>query len=224
MEQAGPKPETIKLVSPNGTKFRWSYYVTPDEYKGVRKWKGELLIPVGSQMKNEQGKLVEATNFMVQKLEQLLEGWKASLKEAFPDRKFTLTKSQKTGEPSFPWSFEEEYLVVRVSKKASGINPNTGQPYNNTPVAFYNNDLQLMNDEERQKLEKIDPETTGQMSFLAKGYDAGGNGVGIKCIPLSICFRNIVPFTGGGASDLETAEPARVSDYQEQATATAADF
>ena len=130
MEQAGPKPETIKLVSPNGTKFRWSYYVTPDEYKGVRKWKGELLIPVGSQMKNEQGKLVEATNFMVQKLEQLLEGWKASLKEAFPDRKFTLTKSQKTGEPSFPWSFEEEYLVVRVSKKASGINPNTGQPYN----------------------------------------------------------------------------------------------
>ena len=116
MEQAGPKPETIKLVSPNGTKFRWSYYVTPDEYKGVRKWKGELLIPVGSQMKNEQGKLVEATNFMVQKLEQLLEGWKASLKEAFPDRKFTLTKSQKTGEPSFPWSFEEEYLVVRVSK------------------------------------------------------------------------------------------------------------
>ena len=45
MEQAGPKPETIKLVSPNGTKFRWSYYVTPDEYKGVRKWKGELLIP-----------------------------------------------------------------------------------------------------------------------------------------------------------------------------------
>ena len=53
MEQAGPKPETIKLVSPNGTKFRWSYYVTPDEYKGVRKWKGELLIPVGSQMKNE---------------------------------------------------------------------------------------------------------------------------------------------------------------------------
>ena len=182
MEQAGPKPETIKLVSPNGTKFRWSYYVTPDEYKGVRKWKGELLIPVGSQMKNEQGKLVEATNFMVQKLEQLLEGWKASLKEAFPDRKFTLTKSQKTGEPSFPWSFEEEYLVVRVSKKASGINPNTGQPYNNTPVAFYNNDLQLMNDEERQKLEKIDPETTGQMSFLAKGYDAGGNGVCIKCI------------------------------------------
>ena len=223
MEQAGPKPETIKLVSPNGTKFRWSYYVTPDEYKGVRKWKGELLIPVGSQMKNEQGKLVEATNFMVQKLEQLLDGWKAALKEAFPDRRFTLTKSQKTGEPSFPWSFEEEYLVVKVSKKASGINPNTGQPYNNTPVAFYNNDLQLMNDEERQKLEKIDPETTGQMSFLAKGYDAGGNGVGIKCIPLSICFRNIVPFTGGGASDFETAEPASYEE-ETQTTATAADF
>tara|TARA_R100000315_G_scaffold23502_1_gene8746 strand:+ start:680 stop:1342 length:663 start_codon:yes stop_codon:yes gene_type:complete len=216
------KPETIKLVSPNGTRFRWSYYVTPDEYKGVRKWKGDIIIPVGTQMKDDKGELVEATQFMVDQLEQLLERWKGALKEAYPDRKFTLTKSLKTGEPSFPWSFEEDGLVIRVSKKASGVNPNTGQPYNNTPVAFYTNDLRLMGEEERQKLEKIDPETTGQMSFLAKGYDAGGNGVGIKCIPLSICFRNIVPFTGGGASDFEAEAP---SSYEEKVpTSTAADF
>ena len=216
------KPETIKLVSPNGTRFRWSYYVTPDEYKGVRKWKGDIIIPVGTQMKDDKGELVEATQFIVDQLEQLLERWKGALKEAYPDRKFTLTKSLKTGEPSFPWSFEEDGLVIRVSKKASGVNPNTGQPYNNTPVAFYTNDLRLMGDEERQKLEKIDPETTGQMSFLAKGYDAGGNGVGIKCIPLSICFRNIVPFTGGGASDFEAEAP---SSYEEKVpTSTAADF
>tara|TARA_R100000781_G_scaffold8208_3_gene7565 strand:- start:95 stop:757 length:663 start_codon:yes stop_codon:yes gene_type:complete len=216
------KPETIKLVSPNGTRFRWSYYVTPDEYKGVRKWKGDIIIPVGTQMKDDKGELVEATQFMVDQLEQLLERWKGALKEAYPDRKFTLTKSLKTGEPSFPWSFEEDGLVIRVSKKASGVNPNTGQPYNNTPVAFYTNDLRLMGEDERQKLEKIDPETTGQMSFLAKGYDAGGNGVGIKCIPLSICFRNIVPFTGGGASDFEAEAP---SSYEEKVpTPTAADF
>jgi|TARA_R100000149_G_C5863953_1_gene129144 hypothetical protein len=216
------KPETIKLVSPNGTRFRWSYYVTPDEYKGVRKWKGDIIIPVGTQMKDDKGELVEATQFIVDQLEQLLERWKGALKEAYPDRKFTLTKSLKTGEPSFPWSFEEDGLVIRVSKKASGVNPNTGQPYNNTPVAFYTNDLRLMGEEERQKLEKIDPETTGQMSFLAKGYDAGGNGVGIKCIPLSICFRNIVPFTGGGASDFEAEAP---SSYEEKVpTPTAADF
>ena len=216
------KPETIKLVSPNGTRFRWSYYVTPDEYKGVRKWKGDIIIPVGTQMRTEKGEVVEATEFMVDQLEQLLERWKGALKEAYPDRKFTLTKSLKTGEPSFPWSFEEDGLVIRVSKKASGVNPNTGQPYNNTPVAFYTNDLRLMGEEERQKLEKIDPETTGQMSFLAKGYDAGGNGVGIKCIPLSICFRNIVPFTGGGASDFEAEAP---SSYEEKVpTSTAADF
>ena len=216
------KPETIKLVSPNGTRFRWSYYVTPDEYKGVRKWKGDIIIPVGTQMKDDKGELVEATQFMVDQLEQLLERWKGALKEAYPDRKFTLTKSLKTGEPSFPWSFEEDGLVIRVSKKASGVNPNTGQPYNNTPVAFYTSDLKLMGEEQRQKLEKIDPETTGQMSFLAKGYDAGGNGVGIKCSPLSICFRNIVPFTGGGASDFEAEAP---SSYEEKVpTPTAADF
>ena len=138
------KPETIKLVSPDGTRFRWSYYVTPDEYKGVRKWKGEIIIPVGTQMRTEKGETVEATQFMAEQLEQLLERWKAALKEAYPDRKFTLTKSQKTGEPSFPWSFEEDGLVIRVSKKASGVNPTTGQPYNNTPVAFYTNELKLM--------------------------------------------------------------------------------
>ena len=80
-----------------------------------------------------------------------------------------------------------------------------------------------MNDDERQQLNKIDPETIGQMSFLAKGYDAGGNGVGIKCIPLSICFRKIVQFTGARPDDYETAEP---SSYEEEAkaTPTAADF
>ena len=223
MDKGTPKAETIKLVSPNPTRFRWSYYVTPDEYKGVRKWKGEILIPVGSQMKNEQGKLVEATQFIVDKLEQLLEDWKSTLKSFYHDRKFTLTKSQKTGEPSFPWSFEEDNLVIRVSKKASGINPNTGQPYNNTPVAFYTDDLRLMNDDERQQLNKIDPETIGQMSFLAKGYDAGGNGVGIKCIPLSICFRKIVQFTGARPDDYETAEPSSFEE-EAKATPTAADF
>ena len=96
----------------------------------------------------------------------------------------------------------------------------------NTPVTFYKHDVKsgqnvLMNQDERQTMDKISPETTGQIAFLASGYDAGGNGVGIRCLPLSICFRDIVPWQGGGASDFETAEPA---SYEEQTTATAADF
>ena len=96
----------------------------------------------------------------------------------------------------------------------------------NTPVTFYKHDAKsgqnvLMNQDERQEMDKISPETTGQIAFLASGYDAGGNGVGIRCLPLSICFRDIVPWQGGGASDFETAEPA---SYEEQTTATAADF
>ena len=48
MEQI--KSETIKIVTPVGTRFRYSWLVTPDEYKGVEKWKTEAIIPVGTKV------------------------------------------------------------------------------------------------------------------------------------------------------------------------------
>ena len=207
MEQI--KSETIKIVTPVGTRFRYSWLVTPDEYKGVEKWKTEAIIPVG-----------EASQQIAQQLEDLIEGWKAQLKAAFPKREFTLTKSQKTGQPSFPWSFEEEGLIIRLKKNVRGVKGNL------TPITMFKHDPAtgqnlLMTEEQRAEMDKISPETTGQISFLASGYDAGANGVGIKCMPLSICFREIVPFSGG-ASDFETTEPA---SYEEKETvSTGADF
>jgi len=207
MEQI--KSETIKIVTPVGTRFRYSWLVTPDEYKGVEKWKTEAIIPVG-----------EASQQIAQQLEDLIEGWKAQLKAAFPKREFTLTKSQKTGKPSFPWSFEDEGLIIRLKKNVRGVKGNL------TPITMFKHDPAtgqnlLMTEEQRAEMDKISPETTGQISFLASGYDAGANGVGIKCMPLSICFREIVPFSGG-ASDFETTEPA---SYEEKETvSTGADF
>ena len=207
MEQI--KSETIKIVTPVGTRFRYSWLVTPDEYKGVEKWKTEAIIPVG-----------EASQQIAQQLEDLIEAWKAQLKAAFPKREFTLTKSQKTGKPSFPWSFEDEGLIIRLKKNVRGVKGNL------TPITMFKHDPAtgqnlLMTEEQRAEMDKISPETTGQISFLAAGYDAGANGVGIKCMPLSICFREIVPFSGG-ASDFETTEPA---SYEEKETvSTGADF
>ena len=207
MEQI--KSETIKIVTPVGTRFRYSWLVTPDEYKGVEKWKTEAIIPIG-----------EASQKIAQQLEDLIEGWKAQLKAAFPKREFTLTKSQKTGKPSFPWSFEDEGLIIRLKKNVRGVKGNL------TPITMFKHDPMtgqnlLMTEEQRAEMDKISPETTGQISFLASGYDAGANGVGIKCMPLSICFREIVPFSGG-ASDFETTEPA---SYEEKETvSTGADF
>ena len=207
MEQI--KSETIKIVTPVGTRFRYSWLVTPDEYKGVEKWKTEAIIPIG-----------EASQKIAQQLEDLIEGWKAQLKAAFPKREFTLTKSQKTGKPSFPWSFEDEGLIIRLKKNVRGAKGN------NTPITMFKHDPMtgqnlLMTEEQRAEMDKISPETTGQICFLASGYDAGANGVGIKCMPLSICFREIVPFSGG-ASDFETTEPA---SYEEKETvSTGADF
>lgn len=201
--------ETIKIVTPVGTRFRYSWLVTPDEYKGVEKWKTEAIIPVG-----------EASQKIAQQLEDLIEGWKAQLKAAFPKREFTLTKSQKTGKPSFPWSFEDEGLIIRLKKNVVGkkgkLSPIT--MFKHDPVTGQN---LLMTEEQRAEMDKISPDTTGQISFLASGYDAGANGVGIKCMPLSICFRDIVPFNGG-ANDFETTEPA---SYEEKETvSTGADF
>ena len=209
MEQI--KSETIKIVTPVGTRFRYSWLVTPDEYKGVEKWKTEAIIPIG-----------EASQKIAQQLEDLIEGWKAQLKAAFPKREFTLTKSQKTGKPSFPWSFEDEGLIIRLKKNV------VGKKGKLSPITMFKHDPAtgqnlLMTEEQRHEMDKISPETTGQISFLASGYDAGANGVGIKCMPLSICFREIVPFNGG-ASDFETTEPASYEEKETVGLPTGADF
>ena len=209
MEQI--KSETIKIVTPVGTRFRYSWLVTPDEYKGVEKCKTEAIVPVG-----------EASQKIAQQLEDLIEGWKAQLKAAFPKREFTLTKSQKTGKPSFPFSFEDEGLIIRLKKNVMGVKGK------NSPITMFKHDPMtgqnlLMTEEQRHEMDKISPETTGQISFLASGYDAGANGVGIKCMPLSICFREIVPFNGG-ASDFETTEPASYEEKETVGLPTGADF
>ena len=214
------KSEQIKIVTPVGTRFRYSYLVTPDEYMGVEKWKTEAMIPVGTKVKvgNEEH---EATSYIANQLENLLEGWKSQLKAAYPTRTFTLTKNKNTGEPTFPWTFEDDFLILKLKKNVKGLKGN------NQPIQLFKHDPAsgqnlLMSEAERQTMNKISPETTGQAAMLASGYDAQGNGVGIKLFPISFCFRDIVPWTGGGADDFDTTEP---SSYEEKTpTATAADF
>lgn len=213
------KPETIKIVTPHAN-FRYSYYVTPDEFKGIKKYKGEVLIKKGVMMKDDKGRDVDAVEHIVEQLEGLLDRWKAALKEAYPSRTFTLTKN-KFGEPSFPWSFEDDNLVIKVSKKAGGIKQN-GDVWTNPPVTFWANEdpLRLMTDEEKKDYEKISPETVGQMSMKCQGYDAGANGVGIRCQPIQIVVRKFVPWTGSGGNDFEV----EATSQEEKATTTAADF
>ena len=213
------KAETIKIVTPNPTNFRYSYLVTPDEYKGIKKYKAECLIKKGTMMKDDKGREVDAVEYIFEQLEGLLERWKVSLKEYYPDRKFSLTKN-KHGEPSLPYFLEDDYLVIRTSKKAGGVKQN-GEVWTNPPVTFWANEdpLRLMNDEEKQQYEKISPMTEGQMSMKCSGYDAGANGVGIRCQPLQVIVRKHVEWTG--SPDFEAA----TSNYEEKSTASsAADF
>ena len=213
------KAETIKIVTPNPTNFRYSYLVTPDEYKGIKKYKAESLIKKGTMMKDDKGKEVDAVEYIFEQLEGLLERWKASLKEYYPDRKFSLTKN-KHGEPSLPYFLEDDCLVIRTSKKAGGVKQN-GEVWTNPPVTFWANEdpLRLMTEEEKQQYEKISPMTEGQMSMKCSGYDAGANGVGIRCQPLQVIVRKHVEWTG--SPDFEAA----TSNYEEKSTASsAADF
>ena len=213
------KAETIKIVTPNPTNFRYSYLVTPDEYKGIKKYKAECLIKKGTMMKDDKGKEVDAVEYIFEQLEGLLERWKVSLKEYYPDRKFSLTKN-KHGEPSLPYFLEDDCLVIRTSKKAGGVKQN-GEVWTNPPVTFWANEdpLRLMTEEEKQQYEKISPMTEGQMSMKFSGYDAGANGVGIRCQPLQVIVRKHVEWTG--SPDFEAA----TSNYEEKSTASsAADF
>ena len=61
---------------------------------------------------------------------------------------------------------------------------------NNQPITLYKHDPAsgqnlMMSEDERKTMDKISPETTGQAAMLASGYDAQGNGVGIKLFPIS---------------------------------------
>ena len=93
------KSEQIKIVTPVGTRFRYSWLVTPDEYMGVEKWKTEAMIPVGTIVKvKEDGKEVEheATSYIANQLENLLEGWKSQLKAAYPQQEHSLLQRTRT--------------------------------------------------------------------------------------------------------------------------------
>ena len=203
------KSETIKIVTPNPTNFRWSHLVVPDEYKGVKRYKAECLIKKGVMMKDSMGREVDAVEHIYSQLEELLENWKVSLKEYYPDRKFSLTKN-KHGEPSLPYYLEDDYLVIRASKKASGVKQN-GDIWENPPVAFFNNDLTLMTEDQKNNYKKISPMTEGQMSMRCSGYDAGANGVGIRCQPIQMIIRKHVEWTG--TPDFEAEAP---SSYEEK--------
>ena len=69
-----------------------------------------------------------------------------------------------------------------------------------------------MTDEEKEQYEKISPMTEGQMSMKCSGYDAGANGVGIRCQPLQVIVRKHVEWTG--SPDFEAAPP---SSWEEKA-------
>ena len=215
------KSEAIKIVTPNPTNFRYSYLVNPDEFKGVKKYKAECLIKKGTMMKDDMGREVDAVEYIFEQLEGLLERWKQALKEHYPSRKFSLTKN-KHGEPSLPYFLEDDYLVIRTTKKAGGVKQN-GDVWTNPPVTFWANEnpLRLMNDEEKQQYDKISPLTEGQMSMRCSGYDAGANGVGIRCQPIQVIIRKHVEWTGGSDFQVE----ASPSSYEEKLTASsAADF
>ena len=169
-------------------------------------------------MKDEMGREVDAVEHIIEQLEGLLDRWKAALKEYYPDRKFTLTKN-KHGEPALPWTTEDDYLVIKASKKAGGVKQN-GDIWENPPVAFFNNDLTLMTEDQKNNYIKISPMTEGQMSMRCSGYDAGANGVGIRCQPIQMIIRKHADWTG--VPDFEAEAP---SSYEEKSTAsTAADF
>ncbi len=111
--------------------------------------------------------------------------------------------------------------LSRPIKKLGGVKMN-GDVWTNPPVTFWANEdpLRLMTDEEKKEYEKISPMTEGQMSMKCSGYDAGANGVGIRCQPLQVIVRKHVEWTG--SPDFEAAPP---SSYEEKSTAsTAADF
>ena len=153
-----------------------------------------------------KGTKVNTVEYMCEKLLTVKEEFQQALLESFPQRKgkFKWQPSIKTGQPVEYWKIQEDgSLTVRLKKVSSGIRKD-GKPFTSIPPIFFrqneNGVMVLCTEEEKQKYDKISPESLGEVNIRIVGYDY--DYIGLKLEPSAICVRHFVPFVGG----MQTAE------------------
>ena len=171
------KPEVLNITTPVCL-FQFAWLVEPDtKFDASGIWQVECLIhPVDATEVEEQ-------------LSGLLERWKAQLKTANPNKKFKLA--------SLPWEFTEvdgkPYFKVKTKMKGGGVRAD-GSQWKQRPPVLFNSDGSPMTEEQKEKVNKCGPGTTGQVNMRCSGWETAAFGVGIKIQPEAVIIHNHVEY------------------------------
>ena len=171
------KSEILNITTPVCL-FQFAWLVEPDtKFDASGIWQVECLIdPEKAQETEEQ-------------LSGLLERWKGQLKMANPNKKFKLAP--------LPWEFTEvdgqPYFKVKTKMKGRGIRAD-GTQWKQRPPVLFNPDGSPMSEDQKEKVNKCGPGTTGQVNMRCSAWETAAFGVGIKIQPEAVIIHNHVEY------------------------------
>ena len=200
-KMAKSKPENITTPV---CLFQFAWLVEPDtKWDKAGIWQVECLIEPELATETEEA------------LSDLLERWKADLKNESPNKKFKLAP--------LPWEFTEvdgkPYFKIKTKKKCGGVRAD-GTQWKGRPPVLLNAQGKPMDEDERRKVNKCGPGTTGQVNMRCSGWETPAFGVGIKIEPEAVIIRNHVEYVktaqsyGFETEETTTEEKPKVAGFQ----------
>jgi len=170
----------IQLTTPEDTQLTYSWLVNADTKFPPARWQTTLVIP-NSPRAVEIG----------EQLDTFYLNFKKALKAAFPDKK---KDDYKWNDLPYKWADHDECglknaLILKCNKKTHSPEGAPKSP----PMIFDSRQKEPLNDEQKQKYDKIGPGSTAQVALYVSQYNLGV-GTGIRLTPAAINMKNFIPF------------------------------
>ena len=178
----------IQLTTPDDTRLTYSWLVNADDKYPPARWQTTLVIP-NSPRAIEIGEQLDTFNL----------NFKKALKAAFPDKK---KDDYKWNDLPYKWADHDELdlknaLILKCNKKTHSPEGTPKAP----PIIFDSSQREPLNDEQKQKYDKIGPGSTAQVALYVSQYNLGV-GTGIRLTPAAVNIKKFIPF----GSQANTAE------------------
>ena len=170
----------IQLTTPEDTQLTYSWLVNADTKFPPARWQTTLVIP-NSPRAVEIG----------EQLDTFYLNFKKALKAAFPDKK---KDDYKWNDLPYKWADHDECglknaLILKCNKKTHSPEGTPKSP----PMIFDSWQKEPLNDEQKQKYDKIGPGSTAQVALYVSQYNLNV-GTGIRLTPAAINMKNFIPF------------------------------
>tara|TARA_E500000331_G_scaffold100078_1_gene96895 strand:- start:370 stop:1002 length:633 start_codon:yes stop_codon:yes gene_type:complete len=170
----------IQLTTPEDTQLTYSWLVNADTKFPPARWQTTLVIP-NSPRAVEIG----------EQLDTFYLNFKKALKAAFPDKK---KDDYKWNDLPYKWADHDECglknaLILKCNKKTHSPEGAPKSP----PMIFDSRQKEPLNDEQKQKYDKIGPGSTAQVALYVSQYNLNV-GTGIRLTPAAINMKNFIPF------------------------------